>query len=101
MTRDEIKHIVYDSAYNTVSDEYIKDKCMVAPKDGEDLLLYQELEFDSLDMVEFLIYLEYQLNNHIHNKKDKLHIADEMIDSNITFGKIIDYIYKNYSIILQ
>ena len=87
MTRNEIKELVYECAKNKFYDKerfntYITSK----PNDGEDELIYSEIGFDSLDMVEFLMDIERRIGNHFI-------IEDSFIDSKITLGKVIDYIY--------
>lgn len=88
MNRDKIKRIVYNSAIIAVGD-YIKDICMKSPNDGEDLFLYTEIGFDALDMYEFLEDIEsfFKVNKNI-----KLFIPEEVITTDVTFRKIIDYI---------
>ena len=48
--------------------------------------------FDSLDMIEFIMETEQEIGNKLHHK---FIIPDEIIDNEITLGKIIDYIYNN------
>ena len=87
MQRDEIKNIVYDCAKQQVISniEYWKTEILGKSNDGEDLFLYSEIGFDSLDMIEFIMNVETEF---------KLTLPDNLVDSEITLRKIIDYIYK-------
>ena len=85
MIRDEIKHIVYNCLINQYYNDDIRIKLMSKPNDGEDELLYDELKFDSLDMIEFMISVEKEIGNGFI-------FEDDLIDSQITLRKVIDYI---------
>jgi acyl carrier protein len=61
---------------------------MTHSNDGEDQLIYQELMFDSLDMIEFILNIELEIGNDFH-------FDDDFINKDITLGKIIDYIYEH------
>ena len=56
--------------------------------DGEDLLLYDEVGFDSLGMMEFIITVE----NH---DELKINLPDDLFDKEVTLRRIIDYIEEN------
>lgn len=89
MTRDKIKDIVYKCAANQFyDDDEFYTKMSESPDDGEDLLLYDEVGFDSLDMVEFIITVE----NH---DKLKINLPDDLFDKEVTLRRIIDYIKEN------
>ena len=86
MTRNKIKNIVYECAANQFYDEdEFRTKMSESPNDGEDLLLYDEVGFDSLDMVEFIISMEN------HNKLN-ISLPDDIFDREVTLRKVIDYI---------
>lgn len=86
MNRDEIKKIVYEYAQNHFSNGDDFDKMIIdKPFDGENELLYKELFFDSLDMIEFTMELESEFDH-------QFAFDDSYIDDNITLGKIIDFI---------
>ena len=89
MTRDEIKKIVYDSAANQFYDEdEFNIMISKASNDGEDLQLYNEVGFDSLDMVEFMLNIESKDNLSIN-------LPDNLFTKSVTFRNIIDYIYEH------
>ena len=85
MSREEIKKIVYQC----LCDQYYNDDIIVElqskPNDGEDEFIYQELKFDSLDMIEFIMNVERQIGSGFH-------FDDDEIDKDITLRKVIDYI---------
>lgn len=92
MNREEIKKIVYKCAENRFYDiEDFKIYITSKSNDGENEFIYSEVGFDSLDMVEFLMEVEQKIGDQI---KTHFVIEDSFIDSQITLGKIIDYIYE-------
>ena len=95
-TRKEIKKIVYDSFFEVVSTEDLKDKIYSTSNDGENLLLYEELELDSLEVLEFMMYLEKNLNEKGMSYYDPkyIKIPDEVFHNGTTFAEIIDYIQQ-------
>lgn len=95
LKRKQIKELVYKCASKKYwdSDEfysYVKSKS----NDGEDLQIYNEIGFDSLDMVEFLMDLERKLQSEF---KLECLIDDAIITYDVTLGNIIDYIYSKYN----
>lgn len=91
MNREEIKKIVYSCAEDRFyNKEDFKTYITSKSNDGENELIYSEIGFDSLDMIEFLMNVEQKIRNKI---KNQFIIEDSFIDSEITLGKVIDYIY--------
>lgn len=91
MNREDIKKIVYECAEDRFyNKEDFKTYITSKPNDGENEFIYSEVKFDSLDMIEFLMNVEQKIRNEI---KNPFIIEDSFIDSEITLGKIIDYIY--------
>ena len=89
MTRDKIKDIVYKCAANQFYDDNeFYTKMSESPNGGEDLLLYDEVGFDSLGMLEFIITVE----NH---DELKINLHDDLFDKEVTLRRIIDYIEEN------
>ena len=89
MSREEIKELIYNKAKEQFDfDETFNNMIMTHSNDGEDQLIYQELKFDSLDMIEFILNIELAIGNDFH-------FDDEFINKEITLGKIIDYIYEH------
>ena len=92
--RNSIKKIVYESASKKF---YDRKKCyemiQIKPDDGEDIQIYNEAGFDSLDMTEFLIDIEDNLRSLFDIN---CIIDDDIITHDVTFRNIIDYIYNKY-----
>lgn len=85
MNKDEIKDIVYKCLYDQYFDEDIIIKLQSKHDDGLDELIYKELNFDSLDMIEFILNIEINIGNDFH-------FDDDFINDEITLRKVIDYI---------
>ena len=85
MTRNDIKDIVYDCARNRFGNPNDFDNLILGKSfDGENQLLYPEICFDSLDMIEFIMELEENF---------AINIDDKFVNNELTLGKVIDYIY--------
>ena len=87
MNKNEIKNIVYKCLYDQYFDEDVIIKLQSKHDDGLDELIYKELNFDSLDMIEFILNIEINIGNDFH-------FDDDFVDKEITLRKIIDYIYN-------
>lgn len=94
ISREDIKKIVIEAIENRY-DEDIKATILKSKSfDGEDLYIYKDLNLDSLDVIEFILEIEYNIN-YILNKFDKkLVIDDEYISQEITIRDLIDHIYN-------
>ena len=56
MIREDIKNKVYECARNRFyNPKTFDDLISISSDDGEDLLLYSEIHFDSLDIIEFIL----------------------------------------------
>lgn len=90
MERDDVKKIVYECAakqfYNAEDQFYAK--MSQSPDDGQDLLIYNEVGFDSLDIVEFIMSLESRKDLYVR-------LPDNLFDLECTFRKVIDYIWED------
>jgi acyl carrier protein len=91
MNRDEIKKVVYQCLYEQFCNDKIIINLQSKPNDGEDEFIYTELEFDSLDMIEFTMAVERDIGH-------GLIIDDNIIDDQITLRKVIDYIDNKINI---
>jgi acyl carrier protein len=92
ISRDNIKNIVYECIRNQFyNDEDFDNLILDKSFGGENQLIYQELKIDSLDMMEFILNVEREMSFYIGHT---FQIDDSIIDSNITLGKIIDFIYN-------
>ncbi|MBR6907175.1 hypothetical protein IKN40_01350 [bacterium] len=86
MNRQEIKDIVYNKLKAIFIDENeIEVLLSKYPNDGEDLLLYNEIELDSLDILTFIIELEKEFN---------INIDDDIFNKDCKLKDIINYIYE-------
>lgn len=85
MDRNEIKKIVYQCLYDRFYNDDIIVNLQSKPNDGEDEFIYDELKFDSLDMIEFTMSVECEIGHGFT-------IDDSIIDDQITLRKVIDYI---------
>lgn len=85
MDRNEIKKIVYQCLYDRFYNDDIIVNLQSKPNDGEDEFIYDELKFDSLDMIEFTMSVEREIGHGFT-------IDDSIIDDQITLRKVIDYI---------
>ena len=89
ISRDKIKEVVYDSVKKQMFDEKEFDRLILTKSNnGEDLLIYDELGFDSLDVTELILNLEYSFLG------NNLKIDDDIFTNQITLGNIIDHIYN-------
>jgi len=86
MIREHIKNKVYECIKNRYYDpKTFNDLMSIHSNDGEDLLLYSEFNFDSLDIIEFILSLEETF---------KIVLPDYLFNSEVTLRIIIDYIYE-------
>jgi len=86
MIREHIKNKVYECVRKRFYDPKIFNNLIsIYPDNGEDLLIYSEIGFDSLDVVEFILSLEETF---------KIVLPDYLFNSEVTLRIIIDYIYE-------
>lgn len=94
ISREDIKKIVIEAIENRYDEDTKATILRSKPFDGEDLYIYKDLNLDSLDVIEFILEIEYNIN-HILNKFDKkLIIDDEYISQELTIRDLIDHIYN-------
>ena len=91
MNRNEIKKVVYQCLYDQFCNDDIIIDLQSKPNDGEDEFIYTELQFDSLDMIEFISAVEHEIGH-------DLIIDNSIIDNQITLRKVIDYIDNKINI---
>lgn len=85
MSKHEIRNIVYKVLKSQVDYPDWESTFNTASNDGEDLLLYSEVGFTSLDTLEFIMDLEEELN---------ISIDDTIFNYQITLGILIDNLYE-------
>ena len=94
ISREDIKKIVIEAIENRYDEDTKATILKSKSFDGEDLYIYKDLNLDSLDVIEFILEIEYNVN-HILNKFDKkLVIDDEYISQELTIRDLIDHIYN-------
>ena len=100
ISREDIKKIVIEAIENRYDEDTKATILKSKSFDGEDLYIYKDLNLDSLDVIEFILEIEYNIN-HILNKFDKkLVIDDEYISQELTIRDLIDHIYNTIKLYL-
>jgi len=89
LTKEEIKEILVKVLKKHTFDENELNN-IIKDKPTDKISLYNDLGFDSLDMTEIMLSLEYELAGYNI-------ILDIDIDNDTTIEDIINYIYKNQS----
>jgi len=93
LSREDIKKIVIEAIENRFNED-IKNTILKSKSfDGEDIFLYKDLNLDSLDVIEFILEVEYNINQKLFDKK--FTIDDNIINKELTLGILIDHIYNN------
>ena len=86
-TRDDIKYGVYRIIADIMKlpDNWYTFKS----NDSEDVMLFRELNADSLDALHIVMEIEYEL---------PIVLKDSLFTSDVTLGQIIDYICRKLNI---
>ena len=101
ISREDIKKIVIEAIENRYDEDTKATILKSKSFDGEDLYIYKDLNLDSLDVIEFILEIEYNIN-HILNKFDKkLVIDDEYISQELTIRDLIDHIYNTIKLYIK
>ena len=94
-SREDIKKIVIEAIENRF-DEDTKNTILKSKSfDGENTFLYKDLKLDSLDVIEFILEVEYNINYSLKMFDKKITIDDNIINEELTLGSLIDHIYNN------
>ena len=94
-SREDIKKIVIEAIENRF-DEDTKNTILKSKSfDGENTFLYKDLKLDSLDVIEFILEVEYNINHSVKMFDKKITIDDNIINEELTLGSLIDHIYNN------
>lgn len=94
-SREDIKKIVIEAIENRF-DKDIKNTILKSKSfDGEDTFIYKDLKLDSLDVIEFILEVEYNVNQTLKLFDKKFTIDDNIINQELTLGILIDHIYNN------
>ena len=95
LSREDIKKIVIEAIENRFNED-IKNTILKSKSfDGEDTFLYKDLNLDSLDVIEFILEVEYNINQTLKLFDKKFTIDDDIINKELTLGILIDHIYNN------
>lgn len=94
-SREDIKKFVIEAIENRF-DEDTKNTILKSKSfDGEDTFIYSDLKLDSLDVIEFILEVEYNINQTLKLFNKKFTIDDDIVNNELTLGMLIDYIYNN------
>lgn len=94
-SREDIKKFVIEAIENRF-DEDTKNTILKSKSfDGEDTFIYSDLKLDSLDVIEFILEVEYNINQTLKLFNKKFTIDDNIVNKELTLGNLIDYIYNN------
>ena len=94
ISREDIKKIVNEAIENRF-DEYTKNTILKLKSfDGEDAFIYKDIALDSLDVIEFILEVEYNINHTLHIFDKRFTIDDEIINEDLTIRNLIDHIYN-------
>ena len=94
ISREDIKKIVVE-AIELRYDEDSKATILKSKSfDGEDLYIYKDLNLDSLDVIEFILEIEYNINHTLYMFNKIFTIDDEIINEDLTIRNLIDHIYN-------
>jgi acyl carrier protein len=95
LSREDIKNIVIEAIENRF-DEDTKNTILKSKSfDGENTFFYKDLKLDSLDVIEFILEVEYSINQSLKLFGKKFIIDDNIINQELTLGILIDHIYNN------
>lgn len=93
-SREYIKKVIIEAIENRF-DEDTKNTILKSKSfDGEDTFLYKDLKLDSLDVIEFILEVEYTINQSLKLFDKKLTIDDDIVNDELTLGNLIDHIYN-------
>lgn len=94
ISREDIKKIVIEAIENRYDEDTKATILKSKSFDGEDLYIYKDLNLDSLDVIEFILEIEYNINYVLNKFDKKLVIDDEYISQELTIRDLIDHIYN-------
>ena len=94
ISREYIKKIVNEAIENRF-DEDTKNTILKSKSfDGENIFIYKDLNLDSLDVIEFILEVEYNINHTLYMFDKRFTIDDEIINEDLTIRNLIDHIYN-------
>ncbi len=94
ISKEDIKNIVID-AIEFRFDEDTKNTILKSKSgDGEDQLIYKDLHLDSLDIIEMILDIEYNINHTLNKFGKNITIDDNIVNEELTVRGLIDHIYN-------
>ena len=94
ISREDIKKIVIEAIENRYDEDTKATILKSKSFDGEDLYIYKDLKLDSLDVIEFILEVEYNVNHTLFMFDKIFTIDDEIINEDLTIRNLIDHIYN-------
>ena len=94
ISREDIKKIVIEAIENRYDEDSKATILKSKSFDGEDLYIYKDLNLDSLDVIEFILEIEYNINHTLYMFNKIFTIDDEIINEDLTIRNLIDHIYN-------
>jgi len=94
-SREDIKKFVIEAIENRFDEDTKNTILKLKSFDGEDAFIYSDLKLDSLDVIEFILEVEYNINQTLKLFNKKFTIDDNIVNKELTLGMLIDYIYNN------
>jgi len=95
ISKEDIKKIVIEAIENRFNEDTKNTILKSKSFDGEDTFIYKDLKLDSLDVIEFILEVEYNINQSLKLFDKKFTIDDDIVNEELTLGMLIDHIYNN------
>lgn len=94
ISKEDIKNIIIE-AIEYRFDEDTKNTILKSKSfDGEDQFIYKDLHLDSLDVIEMILEIEYNINQTLNKFDKKINIDDDIVNEELTIRGLIDHIYN-------
>jgi acyl carrier protein len=94
ISKEDIKNIIIE-AIEFRFDEDTKNTILKSKSfDGEDQFIYKDLHLDSLDVIEMILEIEYNINHTLNKFDKKITIDDNIVNEELTIRILIDHIYN-------
>lgn len=98
ISKEDIKKIIIE-AIEFRFDEDTKNTILKSKSfDGEDQYIYKDLHLDSLDVIEMLLDIEYDINHALggfgYGFGENITIDDDIVNEELTIRGLIDHIYN-------
>ena len=94
ISREDIKKIVNEAIENRFDEDRKNTILKSKSFEGEDTFIYKDIALDSLDVIEFILEVEYNVNHTLFMFDKIFTIDDEIINEDLTIRNLIDHIYN-------